>query len=80
MKYLQRIIFNLKYLFRPRWDTGVPAPELIRYISGKKPGNAIDLGCGTGTNLRYLARHDWMITGLDYAPLAIDKAKKEFRK
>ena len=78
-KYLQRIRFNLKYLAKPRWDTGITAPELIRYISGKTPGNAIDLGCGTGTNLLYLAQHDWTITGLDYAPLAIEKATRKLR-
>ena len=78
-RYLQRIAFNIKYLSNPRWDTGVPAPELIRFISGKTPGNAIDLGCGTGTNLLYLAQHNWKITGLDYAPLAIDKAKRKLR-
>jgi len=79
-KYLQRIRFNLKYLSKPQWDTGVPAPELIRYIFGKTPGSAIDLGCGTGTNLLYLAQQGWSITGLDYAPLAIEKAKKKLKK
>lgn len=79
-RYLQRIAFNIKYLSKPRWDTGVPAPELIRFISGKTSGNAIDLGCGTGTNLLYLAQHNWMVTGLDFAPLAIDKAKRKLRK
>jgi len=64
---------------RPCWDKGVPAPELIRHISGKSPGNAIDLGCGTGTNLLYLAKNGWRITGLDYAPLAIVKAKRKLK-
>ena len=77
---LQRIAFNIKYISKPRWDTGVPAPELVRFISGKTPGNAIDLGCGTGTNLLYLAQHNWVITGLDYAPLAIEKAKRKLSK
>jgi len=77
---LQRINFNFKYLSKPRWDKGVPAPELIRYISGVTPGNSIDLGCGTGTNLLYLAEKGWTITGLDYAPLAIFKAKRKLKK
>jgi SAM-dependent methyltransferase len=76
-KLLQRIRFNLKYLSKPKWDTGVTAPEIIRYISGKTPGNAIDLGCGTGTNLLFLAQQGWNITGLDYPPLVIDKAKRK---
>lgn len=78
-QYLRKIRFNLKYLSRPRWDKGFPAPELIRYVSGKKPGNVIDLGCGTGTHLLYLAENNWTITGLDFAPLAIIKAKRKLR-
>ncbi len=74
---LQRITYKFSYLFRPRWDTGIPAPELVRFIAGKTPGNAIDVGCGTGTNLLYLAQHKWMVTGIDFAPLAIEKAKRK---
>jgi cyclopropane fatty-acyl-phospholipid synthase-like methyltransferase len=73
----KRITFNLAYYFRPPWDTGIPAPEIVRFIAGKPPGKAIDVGCGTGTNLRYLARHKWEITGIDFAPKAIAKAKRK---
>jgi SAM-dependent methyltransferase len=73
-------LFNLYYLFKPRWDTGIPAPEIVRFINGKEPGNAIDIGCGTGTNLLYLAQHKWTITGIDFAPLAIQKAKKKLHE
>ena len=74
---LRRITFNLAYLFKPRWDTGIPAPELVRFIAGKPPGNAIDVGCGTGTNLLYLARRKWKVTGIDFAPLAIARAERK---
>ena len=70
-------MFNFSYLFSPRWDTGIPAPELVRFIDGKAPGNAIDIGCGTGTNLLYLAQHQWAVTGMDFAPLAVRKARKK---
>ena len=72
-------MFNLSYLFNPRWDTGIPAPELVRFIQGKAPGKAIDIGCGTGTNLLHLAQHQWTITGIDYAPLAIRKARHKLK-
>jgi cyclopropane fatty-acyl-phospholipid synthase-like methyltransferase len=72
-------MFNFSYLFNPRWDTGIPAPEIIRFIDGKVPGNAMDIGCGTGTNLLYLAQHKWTITGIDFAPLAIRKAHKKLK-
>ena len=62
---------------RPPWDTGVPAPEIVRFIQGRPPAHAIDIGCGTGTNLLYLARQKWAVTGIDFAPLAIEKAHKK---
>jgi SAM-dependent methyltransferase len=77
LRNLRRITFNLAYLFKPRWDTGIPAPELIRFIAGKQPGNAIDVGCGTGTNLLYLAQQKWRVTGIDFAPLAIARARRK---
>lgn len=79
LKLLQRIAFNLMYLFQPTWDTGIPAPEIIRFINGKTPGNVIDIGCGTGTNLLYLAQHKWAVTGVDFSPLAIYKAKRKLK-
>jgi SAM-dependent methyltransferase len=79
LKISRSIVFNLSYLFNPRWDTGIPAPELVRFIQGKAPGKAIDIGCGTGTNLLHLAQHQWTITGIDYAPLAIRKARHKLK-
>jgi cyclopropane fatty-acyl-phospholipid synthase-like methyltransferase len=79
-KPLKRLAFNFSYLFRPRWDTGNPAPELVRFVTGKMPGNAIDIGCGTGTNLLYLAQHKWQVTGIDFAPLAIKAARRKLKQ
>ena len=79
LKKTRSIVFNFSYLFSPRWDTGIPAPELVRFMDGKAPGNAIDIGCGTGTNLLYLVQHQWKITGMDYAPLAIRKARRKLK-
>ena len=80
LKFFRRLFFNLSYLLRPRWDTGIPAPEIVRFIQDKPPGYAIDIGCGTGTNLLYLAQHKWAITGIDFVPLAIQKAHKKLKE
>jgi hypothetical protein len=50
--------FDLQYrLGRPIWDT--PPPEQLREaIEGEHrlpPGHALDVVCGTGTNVVYLA-------------------------
>jgi SAM-dependent methyltransferase len=62
---------------RTPWDTGVTPPEVVDLIEGTDalpPGRALDVGCGTGTNLRYLAEHGWDATGVDAEPIAIDRA------
>jgi SAM-dependent methyltransferase len=41
------------------------------------PGRAIDLGCGTGTNCKYLIDHGWDVTGVDYVARAINAAKRK---
>lgn len=59
------------------WDSGRPARELVELIeAGRLPtGVALDVGCGTGTNVRYLASRGYDAIGLDIAPLAIERAK-----
>lgn len=74
---MRRLFFSWWYLFRPPWDSGIPAPELVRAIASLPPGRALDVGCGTGTNVRYLAEHGWQATGIDYAPSAIAQAKRK---
>ena len=80
---LDRWTFTLAYLRqRAPWDTGITPPELVDAIEGERallPGNALDLGCGTGTNSLYLARHDWRVTGVDFAAPAITRAEEKLR-
>ncbi len=40
------------------------------------PQRALDLGCGTGTNAVYLARHGWDVVGVDFAPRAVARARQ----
>ena len=76
---LRRIYFSLFYLARPPWDTGVSPPELLEYMGSHPPGRAIDLGCGTGTNVLTLARAGWQVTGVDFIPRAIRVARRKLR-
>lgn len=77
MLSLRRILFAVWYLGRPPWDSGISPPELMAYLEGRPVGRAIDLGCGTGTNVLTLAKLGWQVTGIDYAPLAIQKARRK---
>jgi SAM-dependent methyltransferase len=60
----------------PPWDTGYPCTQLRELVENGtvKPCRALDLGCGTGTNVIYLAQQGFDATGLDLSPVAIEKA------
>jgi len=75
-----RLNFLLRYLRRPRWDSGVTPPELYNYMETHPPGRAIDLGCGTGTNVLTLAQNGWQVTGVDFVPRAIALAKRKMKQ
>jgi cyclopropane fatty-acyl-phospholipid synthase-like methyltransferase len=76
---LSRLWYSIMYLFSPPWDTGIPAPELVRTVASLPPGRAIDIGCGTGTNLLYLAQRGWEVTGVDFVRAAIAAARRKLK-
>jgi SAM-dependent methyltransferase len=56
----------------------VPDSRVVELVEGAaplRPGRALDLGCGTGRNTLYLARHRWYAVGIDMLGRAIDKAR-----
>jgi SAM-dependent methyltransferase len=75
---LFRIFYRIG--FTP-WD-GHPIPQNLRdLVEGTSDtpalpaGPALDLGCGTGDSSIYLARHGWKVTGVDFVPRALDRAR-----
>lgn len=43
---------------------GPPSPWLQRFAP-RPPGTALDVACGSGRNLRWLAEAGWRVTGVD---------------
>jgi len=73
-----KVFYDVGYrYFRMPWEAG-PRPELVELVeSGRiQPCQAIDLGCGTGSNAIYLAQHGFDVTGVDFASAAITKARR----
>ena len=77
---LRRLFFQYSYFRQPPWDTGISPPELFEFIETHPPGRAIDIGCGTGTNVITLARAGWQVTGVDFAPRAIRLARRKLKE
>ncbi len=78
---LRRLNFSLWYLLgKTPWDSGISPPELFDFIAKHPPGRAIDLGCGTGTNVITLVQHGWTVTGVDFAPRAVGLAKQKMKQ
>ncbi|MEU6018718.1 class I SAM-dependent methyltransferase [Streptomyces sp. NPDC047515] len=57
---------------RSAWASRVN-PVLEEVASGLTPGAALDLGCGTGGDSLWLARHDWKVTAVDISPTAVER-------
>ena len=75
MSWLRHLYFKFLYFRQPPWDTQISPSELIEFIEHHPPARALDLGCGTGTNVITLAKHGWQAIGVDYVRRAIDRAK-----
>jgi SAM-dependent methyltransferase len=79
---MKRSVYDLLYRFGAPWD-GPPRADLVRLVESGvvtptrlAPGRAIDLGCGTGANVRYLAEHGFDAVGVDYSRVALEIARK----
>ncbi|GAB2497457.1 tellurite resistance protein TehB [Corynebacterium atrinae] len=57
-----------------RWS-GYPNEGLVREVSGMEPGTALDVGCGEGADVAWLAQQGWVVTGIDPVAVAIERTK-----
>ena len=75
-------IYRTVPIDRIPWNIATPPQALVDLVeSGKiKPCKSIDLGCGAGNYVVWLAEKGFDVTGLDIAPTAIRIAEENARK
>jgi SAM-dependent methyltransferase len=62
----------------PPWDIGRPQQVFIDLEKQKLiKGKVLDVGCGTGENALFLAEKGYEVSGVDFSPTAIQKAKEK---
>jgi cyclopropane fatty-acyl-phospholipid synthase-like methyltransferase len=72
--------WNARYRERDTpWDSGIRSRELARVINEGhvKPGRALELGCGTGTNAVFLAKQGFDVTAIDLSAEALAIAEQK---
>jgi len=56
--------------------TSTPNQFLVAEAVGLPAGRAVDLACGEGRNSIWLAEQGWTVTGVDFSPVGLAKAKR----
>lgn len=57
------------------WRTE-PNQFLVAELADLAPGRALDLACGEGRNAVWLAGRGWHVTGVDFSPVGLAKARR----
>lgn len=57
------------------WRTE-PNQFLVAELADLPPGRALDLACGEGRNAVWLAGRGWHVTGVDFSPVGLAKARR----
>ena len=64
------------------WDHGAPDVNLVEWVNQRpiQPCRVLDIGCGTGENAIWLARHGFDVLGCDLSETAINRAREKALK
>ncbi|MCQ4120392.1 class I SAM-dependent methyltransferase [Rhodococcus tibetensis] len=54
--------------------SGNPNPRVVEQLASVTPGRALDIGCGEGADVIWLAANGWDATGVDVSMVALDRA------
>jgi SAM-dependent methyltransferase len=63
-----------RYGSKPAVWSGRPNRRLVERASDLAPGAALDVGCGEGADVIWLASKGWQVTGVDVSRVALSRA------
>jgi len=63
------------------WDNDKPSSSIIKFREYlNKKDRVLDLGCGSGRDVIYLAKNGFNSYGIDFSKIAIEKTRKRYNK
>jgi len=65
-----------RYSGEKKYWSGNPNPQLVAEVSGLTPGTALDVGCGEGGDVIWLAQRGWRVTGADFSANGLARAAR----
>ncbi|MDX2376165.1 NAD(P)/FAD-dependent oxidoreductase [Microbacterium sp. LRZ72] len=65
-----------RYRSRDAVWSGNPNQAVVAVARSLTPGAALDLGCGEGADVVWLADNGWTATGIDISPAAVERARR----
>jgi len=68
--------WNERYSREEKIWSGNPNAQLVAEVSGLIAGSALDVGCGEGGDVIWLASQGWRVTGADFSANGLDRAAR----
>ncbi|MFF4895918.1 class I SAM-dependent methyltransferase [Streptomyces sp. NPDC001068] len=65
-----------RYAGQERFWSGEPNPQLVAAAERLAPGAALDVGCGEGGDVVWLAGQGWRVTGADFSAEGLARASR----
>lgn len=65
-----------RYAGAEKMWSGDPNPQLVTEASSLTPGTALDVGCGEGGDVIWLAQQGWQVTGADFSANGLARAAR----
>ncbi|WP_432548622.1 class I SAM-dependent methyltransferase [Kineococcus sp. SYSU DK004] len=74
--YFEPASWERRYAGEGTWWSGAPNAQLVDLAAGLAPGTALDVGCGEGGDVVWLAQRGWRVTGADFSENGLARAAR----